>query len=48
MALIRVLILIIFFFDFSNAQDVNWMTIEKAQELQKTNPKNIIMDVYTD
>ena len=48
MDLIRLLIVIIFFFEFSNAQDVNWMTIEKAQELQKTNPKNIIMDVYTD
>ena len=48
MDLIRLLLVIIFFFEFSNAQDVNWMTIEKAQELQKTNPKNIIMDVYTD
>ena len=49
MALIRnSLILLFFLFQFSHAQQVNWMSIEKAQELQKTNPKNIIMDVYTD
>ena len=49
MALIRnSLILLFFLFEFSYAQQVNWMSIEKAQELQKTNPKNIIMDIYTD
>ena len=49
MALIRnSLILLIFLFQFSHAQQVNWMSIEKAQELQKNNPKNIIMDVYTE
>ena len=49
MALIRnSLILLFFLFEFSHAQQVNWMSIEKAQELQKTNPKNIIMDIYTD
>ena len=49
MALIRnSLILLFFLFQFSHAQQVNWMSIEKAQELQKTNPKNIIMDIYTD
>ena len=49
MALIRnSLILLLFLFQYSHAQEVNWMSIEKAQELQKTNPKNIIMDIYTD
>ena len=31
-----------------SAQKVNWLSIEKAQELQKKVPKNIIMDIYTD
>ncbi|RZV70603.1 MAG: DUF255 domain-containing protein [Flavobacteriaceae bacterium] len=29
------------------AQKINWVTIEEALELQKENPKKIIMDVYT-
>ena len=49
MVLTRVVILsLLFGFNLAQSQDVNWITIEKAQELQKTNPKNIIMDVYTD
>ena len=47
MVIIRPLILSFLFFQFSYAQKVNWITIEKAQELQKKVPKNIIMDVYT-
>ncbi|MCG1035994.1 thioredoxin family protein [Polaribacter sargassicola] len=31
----------------TNAQKINWMTLNEALELQKENPKNIIMDVYT-
>ncbi len=31
----------------SQAQEINWVTIEEALELQKENPKKIIMDVYT-
>ena len=28
-------------------KEINWVTIEEAIELQKTSPKKIIMDVYT-
>lgn len=42
-------ILISLFFTLNlSAQKVNWLSIEKAQELQKKVPKNIIMDIYTD
>jgi thioredoxin-related protein len=29
------------------AQKINWVTLEEAVELQKENPKKIMMDVYT-
>jgi len=29
------------------AQEINWITIEEAEALQKTAPKKIIMDMYT-
>ena len=29
------------------AQEINWVTLEEAVELQKKTPKKIIMDVYT-
>jgi len=29
------------------AQDINWISLEKVTELQRTNPKNVIIDVYT-
>lgn len=29
------------------AQEINWVSFEKALELQKKNPKKIMMDVYT-
>ena len=29
------------------AQEIKWVTLNEAFELQKTNPKKIIMDVYT-
>ena len=48
MALLRFFLITLFFYNFSNAQVVNWISIEKAQELQKNNPKIIIMDVYTE
>ena len=48
MVIIRNLVLILLTINSINAQEVNWISIEKAQELQKTNPKNIIMDIYTD
>ncbi|WP_405608285.1 thioredoxin family protein [Polaribacter sp. Asnod1-A03] len=31
----------------ANAQKINWISLNEALELQKENPKNIIMDVYT-
>jgi len=30
-----------------SAQEINWVTLEEAVELQKKTPKKIIMDVYT-
>ncbi|MEM6685501.1 MAG: DUF255 domain-containing protein, partial [Bacteroidota bacterium] len=29
------------------AQKINWVSIEEAQELMKTAPRKVIMDVYT-
>ena len=40
-------ILIIFNFFQIHSQEINWLTLDQALELQKKNPKNIIMDVYT-
>ena len=47
MVIIRSFIFTVLFLQFSYAQNVNWVTIEKAQELQQKVPKNIIMDIYT-
>lgn len=30
-----------------SAQDINWVTLEEAVELQKKEPRKIIMDIYT-
>ena len=30
-----------------SAQEINWVTLEEAVELQKKSPKKIMMDVYT-
>ncbi|WP_299778024.1 thioredoxin fold domain-containing protein [uncultured Formosa sp.] len=30
-----------------NAQEINWLTFNEALELQKTTPKKIMMDAYT-
>jgi len=32
---------------FVQAQEINWMSLENAVELQKKTPKKIMMDVYT-
>ena len=32
---------------FMQAQEINWVTIEEAVELQQKQPKKIFMDVYT-
>src|SRR6056300_1975427 len=39
-----------FLLEFSNvlAQNIQWMTLADAVEAQKTTPKKIFMDVYTD
>jgi len=37
----------IFFCLFNYSQSINWMSLEKAIESQKNNPKNILVDVYT-
>ena len=42
------LFILIFSIQFSYSQKVNWVSFEEAVELQKTNPKNIMMDVYTE
>ena len=48
MGLARVFILfLIFSFNFNFSQQINWISLDKAQKLQKTNPKNIILDAYT-
>ena len=42
-------LLLIFLLSFfiNSSQEINWISFEKAIEAQKTLPKNIIMDVYT-
>ena len=34
--------------DQAEAQDIKWMTLEQAVERNKTNPRPILVDVYTD
>ena len=48
MALTRLSFIFIFILNISYSQEVNWISMDKAQELQKKVPKNIMMDVYTD
>ena len=44
----RHLFIISFLFAFNvNGQSINWISFEEAFKLQQTNPKNIIVDVYT-
>ena len=42
------ILILIFSIQFTYSQKVNWVSFEEAVELQKTNPKNIMMDVYTE
>ena len=42
------LFILIFSIQFTYSQKVNWISFEQAVELQKTSPKNIMMDVYTE
>ena len=41
-------LLLIITFHFSNAQEINWLTIEEAEEANKKESKKILIDVYTD
>ena len=41
-------ILSLFFVSNIISQEINWISMDKALELQKKVPKNIIMDVYTE
>ena len=44
----KLAILLITIISFSaSAQKINWMTLEKAVEAQKTSPKKIFIDAYT-
>lgn len=45
----NILFTLLFLIGFStvNAQEINWVTLNEALELQKENPKKIMMDVYT-
>lgn len=45
--LIFSLIIVAFCFT-ANAQKINWITMDQALALQKTKPRPIFMDVYTD
>jgi len=29
------------------SQEINWMSLDEVREAQKTNPKNVLIDVYT-
>ena len=48
--MLKKLFAILSFFFASNliSQEINWISMDKALELQKKVPKNIIMDVYTE
>ncbi|WP_372745778.1 thioredoxin family protein [Lutibacter sp.] len=41
------IVTLLLFWVSTNAQEINWMTLEKAVEAQKTNPKKIFIDAYT-
>ena len=45
--IIYILLVAVFTSASSLAQEINWVTLDEAIELQKTNPKKIMMDVYT-
>ena len=44
----NILYICLLFVGVMNAQEINWMTMNEALEAQKTAPKKIFMDVYTD
>lgn len=44
---ILIVFAMLFTIQFAVSQEVNWVSFEDAVALQKTNPKKIIMDMYT-
>lgn len=42
------LVLLLFTFHNSRSQEINWVSFEEAVELNKTNPKKLLIDLYTD
>jgi len=44
---IFVILITVFTTVYVTAQEINWLTLEQAIELQKEAPKKIMMDVYT-
>ena len=42
-----VLLALVFSIHAISAQQINWVSLEEAVELQKANPKKIIIDMYT-
>ena len=43
----RKLVVFLFLSTVSYGQEINWITMDEAGELQKKNPKKIIIDMYT-
>ena len=45
----RIILLVVIFISTisAKAQEINWISVDKAIELQKKNPKKIMIDVYT-
>lgn len=41
------ILMMILAFGFTQAQEINWMTMNEALEAQKKQPKKILMDAYT-
>ena len=39
--------ILVFTVNLISAQDINWVSLEEALELQKKAPKKIMIDVYT-
>ena len=42
-----VLLALVFSINVVSAQQINWVSLEEAVELQKANPKKIMIDMYT-
>jgi thioredoxin-related protein len=40
-------IFFLLFYSFGFSQEINWMSLKDVAEAQKTNPKNVLIDVYT-